>query len=179
MQFSTEDLKKLLVSRLAPFKDDAHKTAMQLAEDNARILALTMVGEGRGETLDGRVAIAWTVRNRVMQKGQTFASRCLQKSQYSCWWPFGGKDNYDSLMFFTQHIFEGGDPSPHRWNPVYQESLVLAGGVIDGRLRDRTRGSTHYLTIDLLHSKPPAWVAGHEPAILLGSHAFFAGIPWS
>lgn len=176
MTFDTNDLKQVLSERLARLHTPTEIEG-EVREQGARILALTMVGEARGESLDGRVAVGWTVRNRVMARGQTYASRCLQKSQYSCWWEFGGKENYDKLIELSRQVFTVS--AAHPWFPVYRECLVLARGVISGDLRDRTKGSTHYLTLALLHSKPPNWVPPGTPTAVLGNHAFFADIPWS
>lgn len=179
--FQIEQLRALLPARrtkMIAAGASLHALQMQQHEDDCRILALTMVGEGRGESLDGRVAIGWTVRNRSTEKGQTIAARCLQRLQYSTWWPQGGVENYRVTLDLAEAVFVTGLTITTPRFAVYHECAVLAGGVIDGRLRDRTHGSTHYLTTQLLAAHPPAWV--DRPAtVVLGSHAFFAGIAWS
>lgn len=177
--FSIEDFKALLATQREKCGAESHALIMQLHEHDCRVLALTMVGEGRGESLDGRAAIGWTARNRSTEKGQSVATRCLQKFQYSCWWPQGGVENYRYLLDLTERVFTGlnGDSDVRAWL-AYQECLVIAGGVLDGRIRDRTKGSTHYLTTALLVTHPPAWV-DRSATVIIGAHAFFAGIAWS
>ena len=38
---------------------------MSITEKDRDILARTLWGEARGESLVGRIAVAWTIRNRV------------------------------------------------------------------------------------------------------------------
>ena len=38
---------------------------MNASEKDRDILARTLWGEARGEGLDGQIAVAWTIRNRV------------------------------------------------------------------------------------------------------------------
>lgn len=145
-------------------------------EDNVRVLALTLVGEARGESLDGRVAVAHTVRNRATEKSREAADVCLQKWQYSCW-NEGTDSNHRFVMALAEKLWGTKEPLGE-YASLFAECQYLAGGVLTGALRDHTKGSTHYLTIDLLHSRPPTWVGDRLPTVVLGNHAFFANIPW-
>lgn len=179
--FHIEDLKAQLASRIAALGADTAKVAREQRMNDARILALTLFGEGRGESLDGRVAIGWTAKNRSLKKGQTVATRCLQKSQYSCWWPFGGAENYRRLLDLAEKVMADDPFIKAQDLPIYAECFTLAAGVLDGTLRDRTNGSTHYYNPAAMvpRDRVPAWVEGRPPTAVVGSHRFYANIPWS
>lgn len=173
--FKVSDLQDALKRRALNVLSDNWKQVE--AEDDARILALTLIGEARGESLDGRVAVAYTVRNRAVEKKRRVADVCLQKWQYSCWVPQGGVDNHDYVMGIAEKLFKTKDAlaDDEQWH--YSEALLLARGVLAGALRDRTGGATHYITLKLYKTNPPAWV-DRAPSAVIGNHAFFAGIPW-
>ncbi|PWK42197.1 hypothetical protein C7534_1054 [Pseudomonas sp. OV226] len=57
---------------------------MKVTENDRDILARTLWGEARGESLAGQIAVAWTIRNRVFDGktkswwGEGYASVCLK-----------------------------------------------------------------------------------------------------
>ena len=64
---------------------------MTVTEKDRDILARTLWGEARGESLAGQIAVAWTIRNRVKDGkdkswwGEGYASVCQKPYQFSCW----------------------------------------------------------------------------------------------
>ncbi len=142
------------------------------------VLGLTLFGEARNESLEGRAAVAHTANNRSLTRGHSVDERCLQRLQYSCWWPQGGAVNYERLMALAYKVMKrqslGSDAA------LFAECKWIAAGVIGGQLIDKTKGSTHYCTSSLYYSAhPPAWTVGHTPVAIVGAHQFFAGIAWS
>ncbi len=172
MAFQLADLQLLLNQRASMSGGAAAKYS-----NAADILALTIFGEARNESLDGRVAVAQTANNRSITRGHSVDERCLQKLQYSCWWLQGGEANYHRVMTLAELVVTrqslGHDLA------LFNECRWLAAGVIGGQLIDKTKGATHYLTSALLNFHPPAWTVGHVPTATIGAHTFFAGIPWS
>ena len=64
---------------------------MTITEKDRDVLARTIWGEARGESSAGKVAVAWTIRNRVFDGkekswwGEGYAGVCQAPWQFSCW----------------------------------------------------------------------------------------------
>lgn len=144
----------------------------QLSE--ADVVALTLFGESRGEPIEGRIAIASVIRNRVAAHRASFGltprAVCLQPWQFSCWMPEGGSVNYGVVLDAAYHLLSKDT------GPMLRECLWITDGALAGMFHDTVRGSTHYLTAALFASHPPAWAAGQTPACKVNEHLFFRGI---
>lgn len=63
---------------------------MNATEKDRDILARTLWGEARGESLAGQIAVAWTIRNRVNDGnakswwGEGYVGVCQKPYQFSC-----------------------------------------------------------------------------------------------
>lgn len=136
--------------------------------DDLAIVALTLWGECRGEPVEGKIAVACVIRNRVKagRFGKGYTGVCLKRWQFSCWLPEGGAENYAALQA-EQARYQIGDIGP-----TLRECLWIAEGVIGGACRDTVKGADHYLTTALLKSKPPSWVARMRPVAQVGAHTF-------
>lgn len=151
----------------------------QLASD--QVLAITLYGEARSEPVEGRIAIASVIRNRVNADvghdgkpdwwGEGYRGVCLAPMQFSCWQPKGGEQNYADVIAVVRSTV-----NRVAIGPVLRECLWLALGIISGDLRDRVNGATHYLTADLFRINPPAWAKGKTPSARVGAHLFFKDI---
>lgn len=127
------------------------------------ILAKTIYGEARGETISGQEAVANVVLNRLKfsQKrkrywwGNTIAEICQKSRQFSCW-------NTDDPNY--QIILRVNDD-----NPIYLVCKRIAQRAIAGLLKDNTHQATHY------HTKyvRPAWSIGKIPCAEIGAHIFY------
>ena len=138
------------------------------AEKDRDVLARTLWGEARGETLAGMVAVAWTIRNRVNDGkakswwGEGYAGVCLKPYQFSCW---NKKDpNFPFLR--------GAKPIPVAEMAM---AVMVATAVMDGAFPDPTGGATHYHATTM--PKPPAWAAKAKQTLKLGHHLFFKDVP--
>ncbi|RYE62086.1 MAG: cell wall hydrolase, partial [Oxalobacteraceae bacterium] len=64
---------------------------MNVTEQDRDVLARTVWGEARGEGINGMVAVAWTIRNRVEDAkdrswwGEGYSGVCQRPYQFSCW----------------------------------------------------------------------------------------------
>lgn len=150
------------------------KAPWGLPSNDAVVLALTALGEARGEGLEGQIAVMQTVLNRVAEHGRSITERALQRLQYSCWWSVGGSADNRYVLDLARRAMLGT-----LMPPAYSESVYLAGGVISGRFQNYSKGATHYCTYALLKHAPPPWAIGKEPVTILGTQAFFRGIPWA
>lgn len=154
--------------------------------DDWQALALTIYGEARGDASEGgtsveeRIAVGCVVRNRLATParfGDTYRAVCLARSQFSCWWLFGGADNYAHLLGLARMILKV-DPMPTLYPHelgLLMESQYLAEGIIGGQLIDSVRGSTHYYAP--MAMKPigsvPDWAAKNTLLAHVGNHLFF------
>ena len=132
------------------------------------ILALTLIGEARGEPIEGIVGVASVIRNRVQlrYKGTSYSDICLAKSQFSCWLP---GSNYDLLISIARKLKAKEEITDIFLNQCF----LVASGIIYWKLRDNTKGATHYLTTALYHSPNcPTWAKSSKITTVLGSQIF-------
>jgi N-acetylmuramoyl-L-alanine amidase len=143
-----------------------------------RALSLTLYGEGRGEPIEGRIAIGSIIRNRAKTRycGESIAAVCLWPWQFSCWNP-GADENHAHLLAVAQALAAGGPPP---WTGlergIYDETCWVASGLLEGLIRDRVAGARHYMTLRQF-TEDPKWARGRTPAARIGRHVFFAGVP--
>jgi hypothetical protein len=70
----------------------------------AQMLALTLYGECRGESTEGKIAVASVILERVDKQswfGLTILSVCLKPLQFSCFNP--DNVNYPKLLHISEH----------------------------------------------------------------------------
>ena len=145
---------------------------MTATEKDLDILARTLWGEARGESLAGQIAVAWTIRNRVEMDlhndgkpdwwGEGYAGICLKKYQFSCW-----NKNDPNYAYLS-----GAKAIPFR---EFAQAQIAADQVIDGKVPDPTGGATHYYATTM--PKAPAWAAKAKQTLKLGHHVFFKDVP--
>lgn len=141
---------------------------MTATDKDRDILARTLWGEARGESMAGMIAVAWTIRNRVNDGkakswwGEGYAGVCQAKYQFSCW-----NKNDPNYPFLS-----GAKPIPVG---EMAKAVMAATAVIDGALPDPTGGATHYYAATM--PKPPAWAAKARRTLKLGNHVFFKDVP--
>ena len=141
---------------------------MPVSEKDRDVLARTIWGEARGESLAGKVAVAWTIRNRVFDGkekswwGEGYTGVCQAKYQFSCW-----NSNDPNYPFLS-----GARQIPFR---ELAQCRVVADQVIDDKVPDPTGGATHYYAIAM--KKAPAWATKAKQTLKLGGHVFFKDVP--
>ena len=137
-------------------------------EKERDILARTLWGEARGESLAGQIAVAWTIRNRVFDGkakswwGEGYDGVCLKPWQFSCW-----NKNDPNYAYLS-----GVKPIP---GAQYVQALNAADQVMAGIVPDPTGGATHYYATTM--PKPPTWTKGAKQTLKLGQHVFFKDVP--
>lgn len=128
--------------------------------ENIDILAKTIYGEARGETVQGQYAIALVIMNRFKSKkwyaGATVAATCLKKWQFSCW------NESDPNSAIIKKL------TKEQLQPYY----LIAENVIKGNCIDITNGATHYHTKNI----HPQWARGKKPCATIGNHIFYNNI---
>ena len=137
---------------------------MMLLLADLEIAARTVWGEGRGESWEGKIAIAFTLINRWREdRGQfarddTLATACLRHVQFTAW--NMGDPNFEKL-----HEVQWNDAS-------LRECLKAVLHALDHPGDDPTAGARHY------HAKSvkPSWIKGHRPSAEIGGHLFYNNI---
>lgn len=133
---------------------------------------LTLEAEAGGEPIEGQVAVASVIRNRVGKRfGDSYKAVCLAPKQFSCWNP-GDDANHVRLMALARFVI--GDHAERTTIPddaLRRQLKYLAQGIMNFDLLDSTNGCDHYLTKTLFQSTPPAWAVG-QTARFIASHAF-------
>lgn len=143
-------------------------------------LGLTMWAEARGDWRQGnssveeRIAVGCVVKNRV-PRWQMFRATvksvkgiCLAPNQFSCW-NEGADPNHLALMQLAADI-------PHaQTDPLVQECLFLAVGIISGVIIDRTGGATMYYAPKAMvpAGRVPSWARGRNDGSAIGDQLFY------
>ena len=128
------------------------------------ILARTLYGEARGETVAGRIAVAWTVVNRVKANswwGKTIKDVCLYPWQYSCW------NKNDPNMPKLKAL------KANTSNDVFESCITIAKKVLSEEYTDPTKGATHYYAT---YIKAPHWANDGTLTVTIGKHKFYKGV---
>lgn len=126
------------------------------------VLSLTIWGESRGQSHDGRVAVGSVVMNRVRWPrwwGRTVHGVCLAPWQFSCW--NVGDVNRQKIEALVAAGFTG--------NQAYPDCLDIARGLVAGLVEDPTRRADHYCT----RAAHPKWAEGQTPVAEIDDHVFY------
>lgn len=128
-----------------------------------QVLARTIVGEARGEPAQGKIAVAFVFKNRMLSRRwlDSVAACCLQPKQASCW--NDGDPNRTVLASANLHSAT-----------QYGDCWEIAGAVLySSTLTDPTGGAFYYLTTELIQrGKAPSWWAKVTPTVRIGAHSF-------
>lgn len=165
--------------------------AMTYTPRDLNILSLTVYGEARGESDAGKLAVAWTARNRAEADlhrdgrpdwwGEGVAGVCLKSWQFSCWNlpsidPRSGRDRNQSQRMMLLGFLENNDPDTARLAPsaMQNEKFVAcydaARAALNGTQPDPTNGATHYYAPWV---PMPTWARGKTPSAIIGHHRFY------
>lgn len=128
------------------------------------VASRTVYGEARGESPEGKLAVACVIMNRVRGKkwfGNTIKKVCSKPFQFSCW---NAKDPNRALI--------------EKATISQLEAYGCVGPVLQalhtaGTDADPTRGACHYHRRGIT---PPRWARGRKPDVEIGNHVFYVGI---
>ena len=129
------------------------------AQDTLILLTMLVFGESRGEPQEGKVAVAWVVKNRVSKPrwwGDTWPSVMLRPYQFSCF-------NKDAPLYKLLN------PLAHDRPETWLDCYLAAVGVYHDFLEDPTLGATHYFNLDI----HPFWADSMEKKVRIGRHEFY------
>lgn len=135
------------------------------------IATVTLWGEARGEPIEGRIAVACVLRNRVADGrwGDTYTDVCLAPKQFSCW--NEGRDaNHAAVMVLVEDLKAGRFVN----DPILKECYWIMQGVMNSIVRDRVPHATHYYAASM--REPPAWADDADLVARVGNHLFYARV---
>lgn len=136
-----------------------------------QLTLVTLFGEARGEPVEGQVAVAHVIRNRVLRGdwGASTTDVLSAWAQFSCLWPTLGGKNFKAVLEAAKGLAEGVELSPSLRQLDWVEE-----GVFGGKLLDNTFGACHYYAAG---TPVPFWATGDAKFVCQrGRHLFFAGV---
>lgn len=116
------------------------------------VVALTLLGEARGEGFEGMAGVASVIQTRTIERHQTPSQVCLAPMQFSFWNVKHTEQDKARLLASQQG----------------QNALHLARLVCAGTMPDVVNGANHYHAV----SVSPKW-AKHEALVALIKHHKF------
>ncbi len=136
---------------------------------NERVVALTILGEARGEGHQGMYAVACVIERRIKESSvnHTAAEVCLQPSQFSIWNAGKGKVKKESQLDYLWEVK----------CDIVMYAKTLARHVCSKELTLRhsvVANANHYHRYDI----SPSWSRKAKPVAKVGDHYFFK-LPWA
>jgi N-acetylmuramoyl-L-alanine amidase len=145
----------------APAKDDKAPET-QMSKD-AKLLALTMWGEARGEGAKGMLAVGHVIKNRMDSDrfGGSVAHVVWRPKQFSCW------NKHDPNREKMKEIAALPKDSVEykRWKLAKR----LANQILAGRTQDPTDGALFYHTTGI----KPFWADASKAVAQIANHVFY------
>lgn len=135
---------------------------------STEILGLTIIGESRGEPINGQIAVGNVIRNRASHNKTTYHEVCLTPKQFSCW----NEDdpNRSLLMELAEQLINGQFIT----DPYLKQCMYVAKGIVEMELLDNTNGAMNYLTSQLFFDgKTPSWAKQAHNLKTIGNQVFF------
>ena len=133
-----------------------------------KCLAATIYGEARGESLQGQVAVAYTVVNRAVNK--TLCQVALANKQYSV---FNNNPSMRAIALSKSIV-------PSFKNPIdktsWDNAIKVSHMVLQKNVQDPTNGATHYYAPTLMakmHYKIPKWITKYKLVAVIDGHKFY------
>lgn len=131
------------------------------------LLMLTIIGESRGEPIEGQVAVGCVIRNRVFTWRKNYGEICLAAKQFSCW---NEDDPNRSLLIELGSKLINNEPI----DPLYKQCQYVAEGIYYNKIMDNVHGSLYYLNRNLFISDHrPEWARNASFPIGKGNQVFF------
>ena len=117
------------------------------------VIALTLLGEARGEGFEGMAGVASVIQARAIERKQTASQVCLAPKQFSFW--NGGVSEAQKRKLLS--------------NPQAKNALHLAKLVAEKRMPDVVNGANHYHTFQV----SPKWSKGEKTVAIIRNHKFY------
>jgi len=132
-----------------------------------RVVALTLLGEARGEGHKGMYAVGCVIQQRAIERKLTPAQVCLEPWQFSVWNAGKGKVKKESELYY---LWDKKNYPKYKYFVPYARQL--ARNICKNKKLERqetTGNANHYHT----KSVKPYWSKGKKPIKQIGNHLFF------
>jgi N-acetylmuramoyl-L-alanine amidase len=144
----------MLVSA-APRGKDASHWANRDPVVKKRIIALTILGEARGEGKEGMHAVACVIQQRAKNRKMKLVDVCLQKKQFSIW---NGVRGISKLHYLLK--------SP---SAIYAKELASEMAKGKKLNQSKTKNADHYHAANV----NPSWANINKKTVKIGNHIFY------
>ena len=134
------------------------------------VIALTLWGECRGEPVEGLIAVACVLQNRLHDGrwGGTYERVCLASKQFSCW--MATDVNHPKLQALVTAIQRGEVPA----NAALRTCYWIADGLLAQAIPPRVGRALHYYAAGM--PIPPKWASTGHVFEQIGAHVFLEGV---
>ena len=119
------------------------------------VVAMTILGEARGEGKSGMYAVATVINQRSINRNKTPKAVCLKAWQFSCW----NKNDPNRKKL----------PTLLKTHPMRHYATTLAQNIMKLD-RSYTKNADHYINKD---SRKPSWLRDVKPVRVIGNHSFY------
>lgn len=129
------------------------------------LFTLAIYGEARGEPIEGKVAVASVIVNRLKRNGwfgSTLKEVILKPKQFSC---FNATDENRPLLMAIARDFKEYLAKYE----VLRECFWVAVGFLDGWLRSNVGDADHYHSLNV----DPGWDDEMKLVATIGNHKFY------
>ncbi len=125
--------------KILPTVDNPFWTENFRDDTEQMVLARAIFGEGRSLPDEGKIAIAWSIKNRVEDDRwpDNYHDVILQKSQFSAF-----READPNWKYVKNPFYEINSKQLAAWEKCYK----IAGLVISGEIKDPTNGTNHYFS---------------------------------
>jgi spore germination cell wall hydrolase CwlJ-like protein len=117
------------------------------------IVALTILGEARGEGMEGMAGVASVIQTRMIERKQSASQVCLSPKQFSFWNGGVSEATKRKLLATAQG----------------KDALYLADLVVHKQLQSIVKGANHYHAI----SVSPKWAKNTKLVATIRNHKFY------
>jgi len=178
---------ELLISLNIGYSADQHRKPVN--HDELFCLAQNVYFEARAESMQGKIAVASVVKNRIKDPKfpKTYCGVIRDGKHYESWKTKGVKDmEYQHRVFIPRKNqcqfswycdgmkdviwiqLKDGTPVEHN-KTSWRDAVNVALMVMGGQVRDNTGGATYYYAHNQVY---PGWAGAFTSTEVIGNHTF-------
>ena len=129
------------------------------------ILALTILGESRGEPIEGQIAVGCIIQNRCFRQQTDYKTICFAPKQFSCW---NDNDPNRDMLIATAEKWKH-----FNYSAIENQVRWVAQGIFNEMILNTMGERQNYMTLDLFHNARPKWARDATQLKVIKNHIFF------